>query len=138
MKTCKTCNQSKPLTEFWTRKNCRPWHDCNDCRKSKAVDYAAHNKEKYKINKAAARDKAREFVCEYLRTHPCEVCGEADIVVLEFDHIDRTKKYKGIGFLANTAGLPALKREIEKCRVLCANCHRRHTAVQMGWKTKIT
>jgi hypothetical protein len=63
---------------------------------------------------------------EYLLAHPCVDCGETDLLVLEFDHL-RDKKYN-IGEMVNrdfTWG--SILREIEKCEVVCANCHRRRT-----------
>lgn len=76
--------------------------------------------------------EVRKFIWNYLLEHPCEHCGEADPVVLEFDHIDPKTKFKAVTELA-TYKLEVLKTEIAKCRVLCANCHRRHTAQQHGW-----
>jgi NAD-dependent SIR2 family protein deacetylase len=61
----------------------------------------------------------------------CRPCrGEADPLVLEFDHI-KDKSFE-IG-----AGLPdrnweSILTEIEKCEVVCANCHRRRTANRFG------
>ena len=52
-------------------------------------------------------------------------------MVLEFDHV-RDKSFN-IG-----AGLPyrnwaSVLAEVEKCEVVCANCHRRRTACERGW-----
>lgn len=40
-----------------------------------------------KERKHLARNFAREYVYNYLQTHPCTQCGEADIRVLEFHHV---------------------------------------------------
>jgi len=58
--------------------------------------------------------------------------GESDPVVLEFHHLgdkdDEVSRLMGRG-----ASLEALMREIKKCSVVCANCHRRITAEEPGW-----
>jgi hypothetical protein len=78
------------------------------------------------------RTKNKAFVKEYLLCHPCVDCGEADIIVLEFDHRNREDKKYCIGRTTNFS-LNTLKREIEKCDVRCANCHRRKTFKDLGW-----
>ena len=78
----------------------------------------------------ARRERNRMLVRDYLRTHPCKLCGESDPVVLDFDHL--TDKYRDIGWLVPASCTRRIIAEIEKCRVLCANCHRRHTAAQNG------
>lgn len=78
----------------------------------------------------ARRDRNRLLVWNYLRTHSCALCGESNPVVLEFDHL--TKKLHDIGWLIPASCTARILTEIEKCRVLCANCHRRHTAAQHG------
>jgi hypothetical protein len=78
----------------------------------------------------ARRGRNRAFVAEYLDSHACAMCGIDDPVVLEFDHI--RAKLADVGWLTAASGRSALEVEIGKCRVLCANCHRRHTAVQAG------
>lgn len=71
-------------------------------------------------------------IYDYLLSHPCETCGEKDPIVLDFDHIDQSVKDIEISLIFHRSWSNIMK-EISKCRVLCANCHRRHTAVQMGY-----
>jgi hypothetical protein len=90
---------------------------------------AAHPNEKAKRN---ARNQT--YVISYLLTHPCVDCGEADPVVLTFDHRDPKEKKQNVSLMiANGYALNTLIAEIKKCDVRCANCHRRKTAKQFGW-----
>jgi len=88
---------------------------------------------KKELQKRRRRDLV-DRVREYLSEHPCSECEEADIFVLDFDHIDRDNKHLAISDMLRLGyGLKRIMEEIGKCRVLCANCHRRHTRTQMGW-----
>ena len=74
-------------------------------------------------------------VIEYLAAHPCVDCGERNPVVMDFDHRDPASKTVEIGNLLHRAGSwAAIEAEIAKCDVRCANCHRRRTAQQFGWR----
>jgi 5-methylcytosine-specific restriction endonuclease McrA len=54
----------------------------------------------------------------------CVVCGEKDIRVLHFHHKNPKTKKDGVAMLANKrASIAVLQEEIEKCILLCANCH---------------
>ncbi len=89
-------------------------------------------------NRSATRLDTSVKIQEYLLAHPCEICGEKDPVVLEFDHLDPTIKSYNIADRSNRTWSTVLK-EIKKCRVLCANCHKRHTAKTQGHlKFKLT
>jgi hypothetical protein len=78
----------------------------------------------------ARRHRNRAYIYKYLLTHPCALCGEADPVVLDFDHL--RDKLREVTVTAHLSGRANLIAEIAKCRVLCANCHRRHTAEGAG------
>lgn len=94
---------------------------------------AYKNKEDLYAKQKEHRVKMRQLLLEYLNNHPCEQCGESDPVVLEFDHIDPSTKTATIAkLLSGHAGWNRISTEIDKCRVLCANCHRRHTYIQQG------
>lgn len=69
-------------------------------------------------------------VYQYLTEHPCVDCGEADPIVLEFDHVRGEKRHGVKRMLAGTYSLKAVMEEIAKCEVRCANCHRRITALR--------
>ena len=77
----------------------------------------------------------REFVKNYLRTHPCVDCGETDIRCLEFDHIDREQKEMWIADAIWKMGQEKLEAEIDKCQVRCSNHHSiRHYEERMKGK----
>lgn len=129
MRNCKTCDED--YEDFGQKRSiCRP------CKQ--AYDREYHRKRspearQQKLSLQAERvTVARQFIWDYLKDHPCEECGESDPVVLEFDHIDRSTKFMAVAELA-TYSIEKISAEIAKCRVLCANCHRRHTAIQLGW-----
>jgi L-lysine 2,3-aminomutase len=54
-------------------------------------------------------------------------------MVLDFDHVTGQKYANVSSLVAQGYNLKALRREIVKCVVRCANCHRRRSAQQFGW-----
>jgi hypothetical protein len=54
--------------------------------------------------------------------------------VLEFDHHDRATKREDVSRLMAYSSWRRIEAEIAKCDVRCANCHRRRTAHQLGWR----
>jgi hypothetical protein len=105
-----------------------------------------HARRHYEKNREAMIARAREhtkrkrielraWVRDYLLSHPCVDCGEADPVVLEFDHRDPATKDENIADAISRRGwgLPRLQAEAEKCDVRCCNCHRRRTVAERHW-----
>lgn len=134
-KRCPRCTQEKSLDDF--AKNAarsdgrQPY--CRVCKRSMdSANHQAHHEDQIERNRRN-RDRARQFVLDYLAGHPCVDCGEADPIVLDFDHVDPTTKIRAIADLVQRAASDAtLLAEIAKCVVRCANCHRRATAKQFG------
>lgn len=78
--------------------------------------------------------KIREAIQAHKAKSGCMDCGEKDPIVLDLDHRDRSQKSFTIGNLSHTGmSLEKLMQEVDKCDVVCANCHRRRTARQMNW-----
>jgi 5-methylcytosine-specific restriction endonuclease McrA len=67
----------------------------------------------------------RELIDSIKLSKGCLYCGyKAHAVALDFDHLDPTIKEFNISQNYITAPLKNLIKEIKKCQVLCANCHR--------------
>ena len=67
----------------------------------------------------------RGSLWDYKAEHPCERCGEADPSCLDFHHRDPGAKEFSLGAEGKNKSFKRLLVEIEKCAVLCANCHRK-------------
>lgn len=112
-KCCKYCQTEQPLTSF------------EICRIYKGVAYRrlrCKNCKKTMANKR--RRKLRLWLEELKKTLRCQRCGFSDYRALVFHHAESRKKDFNIGdTLSLGLSRAAIKREIEKCIVLCSNCH---------------
>ena len=89
-----------------------------------AEERAARRREQAKNR----RNKKRAYLHKVKLEMGCGVCGyNAHPAALHFDHIDPSEKKFGIADLH--AGWDDMITEIDKCRVLCANCHSIHSYV---------
>jgi hypothetical protein len=142
VKRCQVCKEYKDEEEFSWRFKVLGRRDgtCKACRKKYNDKYfkgeaPERHLQQVRERKQAAHEFAREYVLSYLSTHPCEQCGEGDIRVLEFHHTgdkDQTvSKMVGEGF-----SIERIHQELMKCKVLCANCHRKLTIEERGWFRK--
>ncbi|MBX7173794.1 MAG: hypothetical protein K1X72_22685 [Pyrinomonadaceae bacterium] len=83
------------------------------------------NKAKH-ISYVRARDKKiLTWLKEYKSSLQCEKCGENHPACLEFHHIDPKEKKFSLGRAKSHLTIKSLKAEIAKCKLLCANCHRK-------------
>lgn len=137
MQRCARCKENKPVADFAWRRKARGQLDtyCRPCRAAYKQKHYAANRQTY-IDRAAARTRRlakerAEFLIDYFLTHPCVDCGEADPIVLEFDH--QQDKAFGIANGLRSRSWDALIAEMAKCEVVCANCHRRRTAERGGF-----
>ena len=138
MPVCRTCGEEKAEEQFswrWQAQSVRQ-KVCKACRKIEISQWYERHKEEHVLNVRkntdAQRQVLREYIRAYLVQHPCVECGESDLVVLEFDHL--SDKERAISeMVARGVSIEKLQREIEKCQVLCANCHRRKTTKERHW-----
>ena len=89
----------------------------------------------YKLRAAMARVKRhKEWIDAYKLQKGCETCGfNKWPECLDFDHRNPKAKLFNISQKLGWA-VTRLQKEISKCRVLCANCHRHHSKIT-HWRT---
>ncbi len=130
-KRCSRCRTYHRLEAFaWKRKDRGQRNSyCRRCQKAYGREHCDANKQWYLDQALASKNRLRhertQWLLGYFREHPCVDCGETDPIVLEFDHL-RDKEFDVGTFVS--CRWEAVLAEIEKCEVVCANCHRRRTA----------
>jgi len=141
-RTCNVCGHTKSILEFSVKnKNtgCRA-HICHSCVAANSRKHYRANKARYlernRKNKKRYRTRHRSRKAEFVAGLACIDCGEANPVVLEFDHRDASIKVANVSRLMAARAWQRVEAEIAKCDVRCVNCHRRRTAAQFGW-TKV-
>lgn len=117
-KYCARCKEIKLLSFFGnhisTSDGYRRW--CKDCEAYSAVDRQSYYQQ-YRADK-------REKLDEYKSKKGCIICNEVDPRCLQFHHRDpSTKTYTISRLYSGTWGWDRIFEEIEKCDVMCANCH---------------
>jgi len=115
MKLCRYCNKYYPESYFGvaltTPKKVYRRHKCRNC---------------YRATKQKLQEKYRQWLIDYKKNNKCSKCGITDHRVLEFHHLNNKNKEFSIsdGLFNKRYGLKRVKKEIEKCIIVCGNCHK--------------
>jgi len=126
MKLCKRCKVSKAKEEF--HKNLRQSDGvqsvCKTCRKQMdSVRYKTSNKRDVNLER---KKKLLIKVQELKSSVGCSTCPEKDYRCLDYHHLDPTNKVDNVAQLVGQGvSWVNILKEIKKCIVLCANCHRK-------------
>lgn len=126
-KVCTTCHEEKNLADFRKDKTRKDGHQsyCTICARTRhQSDYVIKYKDKIAVRGKARHAHNAALLLEYKQAHPCVNCGEDDPVCLDFHHLDPSEKDFGIGQEIRR-NWDNILTEINKCVVLCSNCHRK-------------
>lgn len=118
-----------------------PYKDL-EVRKEKQAGYSKTYYEKNKkevIRKINARKKThKKWFTEFKATKSCTVCGENRPATLDFHHVTPINTNKKVHKLVSDGHTKTrIQKEINKCIVLCSNCHRVHHEEERKNKRKI-
>lgn len=140
-KICQTCEVEKPAADFHKMRSSEdglhPY--CKLCKKDYAAKLYDKDKERILMVKAKWRNSVAEYVALYqkdkrdyvrsliheIKSVPCADCKNTyDPFCMDFDHMgDKSFTISQ----SMTRPLEVILAEIDKCEIVCANCHRLRT-----------
>lgn len=136
-KYCPSCKQEVNINLFSKNKSKKDGlaSSCKNCQSNYQHSWYLVNKKEH-IKRAGIRrnkivNENRQYIFDYLSKNSCKDCGETNPIVLEFDHV-KGKKIKPVSEMISFSR-NSLNKEISKCEIRCANCHRKKTARDFGW-----
>ncbi len=141
MKECSCCHAQKDNNQFYQRKigprKGELYNHCKDCLKIRGRKYYTDNRERQSflsnLRRIEYRKTRKAFIIK-LKDLPCTDCGKKyPHYVMDFDHRSGVSKLDNISHLVNQNFLTydQILTEVEKCDLVCANCHRIRTFTRL-------
>jgi hypothetical protein len=108
---------------------------CSKCKEEKELENRRYcekcTKEIWRISNLNKLQKIKDIISNFKTKlgDKCQKCGEDRKHVLEFHHIDPSKKEDDIPTMLRYYGfgkssIKQVEEEVDKCILLCSNCHR--------------
>jgi len=124
MKQCSKCQEVKSETEFYQKTKTRKQSYCKPCFNRYCMDRWIIKKIKFVKSMGGKCED-----CDYSYT------GE-NLAVFEFHHLDSNKKEFEWDKLRQKGDIK-IKKELDNCALLCANCHRMRHVVLFKMKQDV-
>ncbi len=98
------------------------WHICMNSAREKSSFCSLKCKNKHCVTQR--RQELKQLAFEY-KGSKCNICAyDKCIWALEFHHLDQTQKDFNISKNGHTRSWERIQKELDKCIMVCANCHR--------------
>lgn len=130
-KICYKCKKEQPDSNFHKKKSSKDGLH-SYCKKCAILGAKTNYHKKTKKEKQIAFNKAKEKrdslleICNNIKyKYGCSFCKENNPICLDFHHLNPDKKIKAVSTIARHKSLSKMIIEINKCIVVCANCHRK-------------
>lgn len=129
-KICSKCKQELPLDNFrWKNKSQGKKHSqCKSCQSISDKRHYLESRERREAVRERAdiqKENNLDYI-EYKKQEGCAKCGEKRTYVLDFHHIDPEDKIDTVCHMSKSTSINTLEKEINKCKLFCANCHREY------------
>lgn len=124
-KVCSICKQLQPYTEYykWNKTKDGFMSRCKSCHSKRQKLFRDSNKDHVK-QQTKQRREALKLKAVLYKGDRCEDClQQFPLCCYDFHHVDPTTKDNDIGSMIQSSW-DFVKNELDKCVLLCANCHR--------------
>lgn len=129
---CPKCQTHKTQTDFGRDRKRSDGYSCwcRECKRAEGRLAYRKNPDRAKQNSKKHRQSIRKAMNDFVNSvrakYGCAICKEKEVCALDFHHLSSRKDFGGHAVThAMTRGIGALIKEINKCIVLCASCHRK-------------
>ena len=123
---CGTCNKAKGANAFWKRAGTKSGRRsyCKLCARKSKAEWYERNKDKVSHANRDKKNQNKLLMRSVKMMVPCKLCGEKEFCCLDFHHVNGDGNGHGIAEFVDFS-TESFRNEIEKCAVICSNCHRK-------------
>lgn len=125
LRRCAICERSKPSSEFH-RSRTGQFSYCRECRCAYDRRYYAERGKPARQERTRVRREAAHVWMDALKAgRTCADCGEMfPPYVMHWDHLPGHIKVAEVGTMVSGGwNRDAIRNEMKKCELVCANCH---------------
>jgi len=125
MKICRKCGTELIINKNWCKTQAISRnYVCHDCENKRQKKWRKENKERVAIREARYRKNQRKEL-DKLKVNGCAICGYNKCnAVLDFHHVNPQDKKFSLQCSAMNRSLVNIIIEVNKCILLCSNCHK--------------
>ncbi len=132
MKKCCCCKETKDLKDFNKNRSRKDGFNsiCRICSNKRSKKYYQDNllhHRKVVRSRVKRVTKENQIKINQLKSSGCTICFEPNIECLDLHHLPHYTKLGNISVLVSCYYWSKVVKEIAKCIVVCANCHRKIT-----------
>lgn len=126
LRICSKCKIEKSISEYGVRRASKDglMTMCKECNRVKQRKQYKGNKKYYLDRNRELRSLNREKYKKTKEGKPCSHCGGIfPQVCMDYDHVDPSTKRMCVAQMMGYSWKD-IQKEIDKCELICSNCHR--------------
>lgn len=134
MKICSSCKETKKYSDFNKKRSSKDklQPNCRACDNARLREHYRNNPEYYRKKKNRLRNGYRDSHKELKESIACADCHVFyPYYVMDWDHRPGEQKTSIVSKLIGKGSITKTKLEIQKCDLVCANCHRIRTFARL-------